>query len=630
MCGFAGFVDFRLNRPPEGERVALLEQMGRLLAHRGPDEQSYYDDGCLSLVFRRLSIIDKSGGAQPIWNEDGSMFVAANGEIYDHREIRTRLASRHVFRTLSDTECFLHQFEESGTRAVEQVMGDFALLVWNRLTRELFLARDRVGVKPLLVVELPGVLLFGSELKALLAHPLLPRRLRWRDLDEWGRSLKTYVEGVEMIPAGCWATYGECYGYRQSRYWDLSNHFPQDGCDTGRSAADFVSSYRECLSDSIQRRLMSEAPIGAFLSGGLDSATVVAGAAAHSAELHCFTVVEENGHAAGDPQAAERLAHRLRLPFHPLLLDSRVLVEELDFGLEAFERFIWQFDWPRFELEWLLKHELHRYARNRVPGIKVILSGQGADEFAGGYSNPFDRPNPDWDAYIERELAPNEQETRRRLLGVPSDLGHLLNPRLMDISQPKAIYHREMAECAVQIQNHNLWHEDRCGMAHGIEVRVPFLDHRLLELLAAVPGHLHARLFWDKSLVREAACQWLPVEFTRRPKVRFFLGRRKRAVRSVFGGLVRRIFPLFREKYLNGNDALFQPEEMAHLYGAGQRHEAPALLNRLLRCMAIAVFEANLRRPLVSAPAGNACPLPPGLKKVPRHPVGTWRFWRPH
>ncbi|MES2941143.1 MAG: hypothetical protein V4864_25970 [Pseudomonadota bacterium] len=199
MCGIAGFLSYRSSGEDPAARRRRLQAMGDAIAHRGPDDAQYYDDGHLALVFRRLSIIDVDGGAQPMANEDGRLRIAVNGEIYNHGALRAQLRDRHRFASASDSEVALHAWEEWGEASLERLHGMFAMVLWDRAARQLVLARDRLGIKPLYVCELPHGLLFASELKALLAHPDCPRAMDWQAVDrpDTGQPCDTsYVRGV--------------------------------------------------------------------------------------------------------------------------------------------------------------------------------------------------------------------------------------------------------------------------------------------------------------------------------------------------------------------------------------------------------------------------------------------------
>ncbi|RCX30348.1 asparagine synthase (glutamine-hydrolyzing) [Thioalbus denitrificans] len=602
MCGLAGFIDYR-NPIAAGERRRILARMGQRLARRGPDDEQFYDDGVLSLVFRRLAIIDPGTGRQPIWNEDESILVAVNGEIYNHRELRARLAGGHAFRTRSDSEVVLHLYEELGEECLRELNGMFAILVWDRRRQKLLLARDRLGIKPLYYAHVDGALLFASELKALLAHPRCPRTLNWSDIGRPGKQpgrTPSFVTGVHHLPGGEYLACSRERGPATAPYWRLADHLP--GVDEDRTTEPeiCIERYGELLEDSVRRQLMSDVPVGLFLSGGVDSCLLAAIAAAHQPNLHCFTVVERTTVRVGDVEQAARTADRLGLPFHAVIYDRDTLLDTLGFDLQHFEYLVWMMESPRFEMEWLLKHELHRYAKTAVPGLKVILLGQGADEFAGGYSSPLHSQRADWDRYLGH-LYRKQRWPEWSAAGIPERYFRLLaddgpaNPA----TAGQDPYHLEMLSSARFLQRYNLWHEDRTSAIQGIESRVPFLDHRLVELLAGIPARLHPRLFFDKRIVREQLARRLPDYPVERRKVNFYRTGAVSSVDLMAARILRRIYPHFREKYLEGADALFAATPLDQLFerGVQGRHIDMYAVSHLYEAMALAVFRDGVLGP---------------------------------
>ena len=617
MCGFAGFIDVSRELSPEGRREAL-RRMEMQIAHRGPDDSQIYDDGVLALVFRRLAIVGLSNGRQPIFNEDESRLVVVNGEIYNHLDLRRRLQDRHRFRTDSDSEVALHLFEEEGPASLERLVGKFAIALWDRSARRLLLARDRLGVKPLYWCRTPKGLLFGSELKALLAHPHCPRDLEWADIDrDW--KLTSFVRGVHHLPGGHYALCSPGDDVTPVRYWNLAEHFVS-GDEPARPEGEYVEELGQLLETCIHDRLMSEVPVGVFLSGGVDSSALVAAAARYGARPHCFTIVERNSVACGDVAAAETLARALDLPLHLVLFDLERLPEQLSFNLEAFEYFVWLMDTPRFNQEWFLKHELHRYAKTLIADQKVMLLGQGADEFCGGYSNPLFPPvaNPSWNGYLD-SLKRQEVWLRRHESGVPLELAQLFDTyfpsaphRQGDV--PHDPYHDEMLFRLGFLQRYNLWHEDRTAASQGVEARVPYLDHRVVEYLAAIPPAAHASLFWDKKILREASRRWLPTEYGSRPKVGFLLTADNASSYSLDRALARRIYPAFRESYLESADSILSLEALDREYEQLASAPLADVAARLLKLMAVAVFERQCRRGY--DPTGSPLQSPPPLTEV--------------
>lgn len=580
MCGFAGFLSFR---SPEGmeERERILRTMSRSLAHRGPDDVQFYDDGTLALVFRRLAIVDVKSGRQPIFNELHDKLVVANGQIYNYRTLQQQLKTRHCFATDSDCEVLLHAFEEWGVEGLTHCAGMFAVAIWDKTKQQLLLARDRLGIKPLYVARLPDGLLFGSELKALLAHPRCPRDLDWSALPfemRWKFPTRSYVKGVELLPGGHFLLADSAGRVTERDYWRLDDSL--GSAPYGEDAERYVEALQDQLEETVHAHLQGEVRIGLHLSGGLDSSLLAALVAREKVGLPCFTVVERTTWRAGDVTAARRVADGLGLDWHPILFDYRSFLDDVGFGLERFEQAIWMMDSPRFDLEWLLKEELHRAAKTIYPDLKVILIGQGVDEYSGGYSNSLDWPMPDWHAYLTHAVEPMLQSGDEAEATVQSP------------------YHRMMRLFSRQLQHHNLWHEDRTSMWHGLEARVPYLDHRIVELLASIPGSLHESMFWDKSIMRHCTRRIFPDFDATRPKIGFTATDDMRSIEILIHSAVVRILVEFREKYYGLTDFPFDRDEMDGLMRRVAAREPMFYMDmwQLLDKMAAVVFQAHCRR----------------------------------
>lgn len=601
MCGFAGFVDFHNQTLPRPKRSHLLKAMGQQLARRGPDHEQCFDDETLSFVFRRLAIVDLAGGQQPIWNEAGKIFVAVNGEIYNHWELRSHLREPHTFRTRSDAEIVLHLYEERGPDALNLLNGMFAIALWDTTKQQLFLARDRLGIKPLYYSQVGSQLIFGSELKALLVHPACPNRPNWSDL-KTPIPQSSYVQGIHLLPGGHYLLYDRSEALKPISYWSLEQHFVTDRaiCST---PDDYVAQYGELFAESVQKRLMSDVPIGIFLSGGVDSSAIAAVASKLNPDLKCFTVIESCTIESGDASAAQQVANHLQLPFYPVLFDHHQLIQQLNFSLSQFEYFIWMMDSPKFDMEWFFKHELHRYAKTVYPELKVMLLGQGADEFAGGYSNPVQSSTTDWQGYLDdlqhNTLSPFFAERNLPESWLPWTVGSAVEGRVALPVSPKpcngTLFHGEMLRRIMHLQSHNFWHEDRTSSGQGVEARMPFLDHRLVELLASIPPKYQAELLWDKAIIRQVAQQWLPDSFTRRPKVGFFYAATDlSSIHQFMYQLLVQIFPEFCDHYFDVAPPLFAQTRLVELFHqAGIDNETSInVTKKLLSCIAMTIFAA--------------------------------------
>jgi asparagine synthase (glutamine-hydrolysing) len=594
MCGFAGFVSAAPDPDHYEQRADMLRRMGRQLALRGPDDEQLIVDDHISLLFRRLSIVDCAGGRQPIANEDRTLFLAINGEIYNHDELHRELRGDHRFVSRSDSEIVLHLYEERGPAALQALIGMFAIAIWDAARRQLFLARDRLGIKPLYYSRRARDLMFGSEVKALLAHPDCSRQFNWSDWVPEPDRLPTFVRGIDALPAGHYLTWNARGEFTSHCYWNLDDALTTP--DRGLTAEHYIERFADLFEDSVSLRLMADVPVGAFLSGGLDSSAMVAAAAAKGQALPCFSILEKTTVLCGDARAAADVAARIDAPLYSVVFDHATLADQLRLGLEHFEYFVWLMDYPLFTLEFLFKHELHRFVKTAMPAIKVILIGQGADEFAGGYSNGLNKTHAGWDDYLTTTVAPTWRASRRALLGIPESFAAVLAPDAYGTYPNESPFSGEMKLRLRTLQSFNLWHEDRTSAGQGIEARVPYLDHRLVELLASVPPRLHPELFWDKEIIRRAARRWLPEALVRRPKVPFVYAPNRASTVDFIYRWLATTFPKFREKY-DGPDRLFDGSVLAALLrvAAKQPERRENAVRQLTQCMAISVFERMCR-----------------------------------
>ena len=614
MCGFAGVINLEGHAFDRQERLAHLHAMSSQLSRRGPDDEQFYDDDRLSFVFRRLSIVDVEGGRQPFWNEDRSVLAAVNGEIYNHESLRASLRGKHEFETRSDCEVVVHLYEEYGEEFAKHLNGMFAILIWDTRAGRLLLIRDRLGIKPLHYAEIGDTLLFASELKALLVHPLCPRDFDWPGIglrDRWAHAVPSYVRGVSVLLGGHRLKVAEEGGIASPIcWWSIEDHLDSSGPDVDADA--LVHRYGDLLDESVRMRLMSDVPVGIFLSGGIDSSLLTGIAAGSSRNLHCFTVVEETTVKVGDVEQAKRITDRLGLPFHPVRFGWDTVVDELDFDLSQFEFLIWLMETPRFNVEWLMKHELHRFARTKVPDIKVMLLGQGADEFAGGYSLS-EGVQRSWARYIDQLRAAVRRE-EYTAMGVPARLLPFVSAARKPAGGGReSTFFSEMRRRIYTLQRYNLWHEDRTASAQGIESRVPFLDHRLVELLASVPAELHEKLFYNKHIVRRQLARHLPDYPAEKLKVRFTTTGSEITPYRMLQRVLRKIYPAFREKYLLKGNAVFSDARLSGLAGraTGSGRILKQEVDFVFECMAIAVFD-DLCHNLIrrGAPAGVNPPSP--------------------
>ncbi len=554
MCGIAGIVLLKKRPLRPEEDGALLRLMGERIAYRGPDDEQVHIDGNVGLIFRRLSIIDTAGGRQPISSDDGAIVHMTNGEIYNHRELAATLFPDRVFRSRSDCEVLTPLYERFGRDYLTHLNGMFATALLDKRRHRLILARDRLGVKPLYYYQSPDVLVFASEIKALLAHPAVPKEFDWHSALTWSlierypwasRSLPSFFRDIHYLPGGHFLDVDLDAGTIAQRcYWDPATASPS----RSRSADDYIEEYRAILEDAVRAHLLSDVEFGLFLSGGIDSVAVARLASKFASPFHTFTVLSQSTATNGDAPSAHAAARLCGLPNHQVYFDWR----ELRLTPDEWKRILWTCETHRTGAEQLYKYYLHAYAKSLRPDLKVMLLGQGSDEFNGGYSrsrasrDPACGDQPSW-ANFENVLRADLRDGLVHKAGAFNDYTDLLPASLLaqfgvnDRPHGTVISLPYLASWAAEtipsspfeiyrstyrntMQVYQLWHEDRTAAAHSIENRVPFLDYRLVEQTYRVPPSLHAELFWDKKILRQAMKGELPESLWQRPKVPFFYG----------------------------------------------------------------------------------------------------------
>lgn len=531
MCGIAGVVGAR----PDPD---VLFRMGQAIAHRGPDEanETLLDDA--GFAFRRLSIIDVAGGGQPIWNETGDVAILLNGEIYNHSELRGPLESRgHRFRTHSDVESVLHLWEEKGAACLSELRGMFALVIWDMRAGRLFLARDRLGKKPLFYHQVPGGLVFGSEIKAILQHPAVPREPNMEAIDLFLSfhcvpSPLTAFAGIDCLPPGHQLTW-QAGRLEISRYWDLVY-----GGAEPTSEAEIREETLRLLRESVRIRLESEVPLGAFLSGGLDSSTVVALAAeASHTPLNTFSI-GFSSREFDESSYARLVARRFGTNHHELRVDQA--------PAETIHELVKQFDQPFGDSSAIPTLQVARITR---PYVTVVLTGDGGDETFAGYDRYglarfaplFSLPSPVLQG-LYRAAGPFGRylgRAERILRARPNSLAEAYLATLYQPSAPgraASFLHATEAMRRRFTQGGNpldsmlttdvhgylpddlLVKVDMATMAHSLEARSPLLDQRLMEFTARLPASLKLRGGRQKRLLRLAMEGILPPEILDRPK----------------------------------------------------------------------------------------------------------------
>lgn len=623
MCGIAGVL--RLDRTDVGRDAhSALRAMGEQIAHRGPDDEQLYCDGPLGVLFRRLSIVDLDGGRQPLVNEDGSLALVVNGEIYNYPELYAELRDRHQFRTRSDSEVILHLYEEHGLGFLDRLNGMYAIALWDRREQRLILARDRLGIKPLYYSVARDRLIFGSELKALLAWPDCPREVDWAAAlpglqRVFTEATTSYFAGIEHLPGGSVLVADARRGAVEvRRYWQLPLPGDDELAADTRSDAEIVAGYGDLLADAVRINLRSDVEIGVFLSGGIDSVSVAA-LAARERPLHTFSVLGLSTLTNGDAAAAHRAARHLDLPNHQVLFQWH----DGKFSPADWKRLLWLVETPLCEAEHLYKFHLHRYARAHRPGLKVMLTGQGSDEFNGGYGRVWQPGVPaeaqSWSgfmaalrAYERWSLERPELRTLEERAGKPVVRSELL-AALAGRALARHPWHFHATEAIGALQQYNLWHEDRTAAGNNVENRVPFLDHRLVEYTMRVPPARREALFWDKRILREAVRGLVPEELRERVKVPFFFGEDTRYTRRmIFELLMADDRALVREALGDGEHPVLDVHAVEEALEAVPRDPEYAGLDPLLVLVNMALLE-RMARDLPAPPAASAAEVLPAV-----------------
>jgi len=559
MCGICGKLEF----DPEA-RIApsLVKKMADAIAHRGPDDEGYYIKDQIGLGFRRLSIIDLSGGHQPLSNEDGSIWIIFNGEIYNYQELRAELISKgHIFKTRSDTEVIVHLYEELGPDCTKKLRGMFAFAIWDSKRKTLFLARDRVGIKPLYYYLDQGFISFASEMKAILVDPAVRREIEPAMIDRfltyfYVPGSATLLRNFFKVEPGHWLLIHDGKIQTQ-RYWDLD--FQRD--DAHESTEALEQQLLNVLDESVQIHMISDVPVGFLLSGGVDSTAMLSLASPKMDKpASTFTIGFSYPGVVDERPFARLAAERFGSEHHEITITSK----EFASFLPEYVRYMEE---PVCEPASVLLYYVSKLARQHV---KVLISGEGGDEAFGGYHN-----------YLYIFWLENIKKALGTLRGTAAQgteiAGRMFDSRvlkkyapLMNVSldeyylsrtsspynyfnrTPSSIYSAELSRRVDKIRSFDVTRNllsgkssydpvekmlyvdtktwlpddllikaDRMTMANSIELRVPFLDHRVLEFAARLPRNQKVRSWKMKYLLKKALANHVPREILDRRKVGF-------------------------------------------------------------------------------------------------------------
>src|SRR5262245_12032573 len=561
MCGIYGIVELREGSLPD---QSVLPAMGRVITHRGPDDYGHYYDRRIAFGMRRLSIIDLAGGRQPVANETKTIWVVCNGELYNFEELRKDLQGRgHTFRCMSDTEVIVHLYEELGLDFLKRIRGMFAIALWDTHRSRLVLARDRLGKKPLYIYRQSDRVWFASEMKSLLEVTGIPRRLNAGALHEYLAlgyvpAPWTLFDGIEkLLPGHCMVV--EDGSAKHIQYWDV----PVQPAES-HSEGEWVERVRERFLESVRIRMVSDVPLGAFLSGGIDSSAIVAAMAntCHQPVKTYSIGFEGTDNFYNELPYARIVAKAYRTDHHEIIVRPDIA--------RLLPTLIWHMDEPIADSAFVTTYLVARLASESV---KVILSGVGGDELFGGYRRylgnhlakyyrwlpkvatqtwfphvvsrlPQDRHSPFKnivryaDAFVRTaQLNPAERYMsyvtlfshenqkallRNQIVEGPLGLNEFASPTMAKHFQAHGnlseLHQLVYADLKTSLPDDLLSLTDKMTMAASIECRAPFVDHELVELTTAIPESLKIRGFRMKYLLKKVVEPWLPAEILHRKK----------------------------------------------------------------------------------------------------------------
>ena len=596
MCGICGILNIDGDRKIDPDQ---LKKMTQVIIHRGPDDVGYYIKNDIGLGVRRLSIIDLTTGHQPISNEDKSVWIVLNGEIYNFLELKDNLIKKgHRFRTKTDTETIVHLYEEYGTECVKHLRGMFCFAIWDDKRKRLVLARDRIGIKPLYYSICQGQLIFGSEIKSILQHPRFERRIDLDGLKDYFTFLyvpapKTIFSGIfKLLPGHILVQENKKSTIK--RYWQVRYE-----TSLKRSEDYFVEGFLEKLKEAVRMHLISDVPLGAFLSGGIDSSSVVALMSQVTTEpVLTFSVgyPDENKY-FDERKEAKKVAEKFKTQHHEFVVKPDLV--------DILPKCITYFDEPFADSSFIPNYYISQLTREKV---KVALSGLGGDELSAGYvrylgvilakyynklpsslklmikglinflpetsgDNPvISRAKrfvkgatlPAQYSYLEYISAFNQEDLNNLFSGEVRKETEKYNPQERFFSYFSQAESDDMLnkmlflDSKTYLPDDLLTLTDKMSMAHSLEVRVPFLDHQLIEFLATVPPRLKIKNLQKKYIHRKAVSKILPKEILQKKKKGFSLPLGS-WFRKELRGFVQEVLTqdgikktgLFNQKYIN-------------------------------------------------------------------------------
>lgn len=544
MCGLAGYFDLHSDR-----RIArqLLQAMTDTVVHRGPDASGYFIGENIGLGFRRLSIIDLETGDQPIFNEERSLVLICNGEIYNYTDLKHKLMQKgHSFRTRTDVEVLIHMFEEEGPALLTNLNGQFAFAIYNNTDNSLFLARDHFGICPLYYTVSQGLFIFASEIKAILQHPAVMPEVDLTGLDQVLSlpgviSPRTLFHNIKSIPPGHYLTV-KSGKVEVKEYWDLE--YPKIGdCGDGRSSEYYEDELQQLFEESVRQRLQADVPVGFFLSGGLDSSLIAAMIRRVSPNMqrHSFSI-SFSDEKLNESKFQRLMAQSVHSVHHEIAFDE---IDIAGYLRDA----VYHSECPLKETYNTASLLLSR--RTRESGITVVLNGEGSDElFAGYVGYRFDKRRGDEAKKQDLETALGD-EIRENLWGDPDMYYEKDEYNCRETKT--ALYSEEVLQSFQEFECHNFPvinkdrlrdrhrvhkrsyldfklrlaghliadHGDRMAMANSIEARYPFLDIDFVQFCTRIPADLKLNGFTEKSILKRVARNLLPSEIVEREKFGF-------------------------------------------------------------------------------------------------------------